>query len=440
MNRFRRSGPAVSLCCSLLLAGCTVSTVHITPAAIVTPSAIMLSATPNPATPGATVTITAAVSSSSVPVGVVTFYDGTAVLGTATLNNGLATYATQAFTGSNSTHQISASYAGDAIHAASTSSTVAVAIGGAAAPLAINAHASLSFAAANQTITGFGAAEAFDLTYLDAHPYASEMYRALFDPTAGLGLTYLRVQNLYRPNVTGFDPDTPAIVAAANAAHGSPLTILMSSWSPPANLKSNGTVNGCSAPVNNVCGGTVGTLIQVNGAYDYADFATYWYNALSAYQTLGVTPGYISIQNEPDFTAPYTGNRFNPTEATYNGTNFAGYGLAFDAVYKKIQGLSAVPKMVGPETLSAGQSFLDMAAQIPSGEVACLCAPPVQRELGQRVEYGCDQSWRQPGHRHHGADDAERHVSEGNEVHDGVLRHAGLLQRVEHPQRADLRQ
>ena len=347
-------------------AASTSATVSLSVSALAS-STTTLMVTPNPATPGATVTLAATVTSSTSAIsGIVTFYDGTTSLGTATVSSGVATLTVGTFAAS-TTHSLSASYAGDATHAGSTSGTVSEVIGAATGAASIDAHGSFSFATANQTISGFGAAEAFYLNYLDSHPYAPELYKALFDPTAGLGLTYLRLQNLYNGSATGFDPDTPAIVTAANAAHGTPLTLLMSSWSPPANLKSNGTVNGC-ATTNGVCTGTPGTLVQVSGAYDYADYATYWYNSLTAYATLGVVPSYISIQNEPDFTATYTGCRFNPTEATYNGTNFAGYGKAFDAVYKRLQSMSTPPTMIGPETLSVGQSFLDMAAQIPAGE------------------------------------------------------------------------
>ena len=372
MISLRTACSVLVIAAPILLAGCVsgYSNSSGTPPAL-SPSTTTLTATPNPATPGAVVTMVANVTSTFTPVGTVTFLDGTTTLGTAMVTisgtTSMATLTVSTFA-SNTTHQLQAAYSGDAIHAASTSNTVSVAIGGAAGAPGINAHAAFSFSTANQTISGFGAAEAFDLTYLDSHPFSAEMYKALFDPTAGLGLSYLRVQNLYRGNGTGFDPDTPSIVAAANTAHGTPLTILMSSWSPPANLKSNGSVNGCTTSVNGNCTGGLGTLVSVNGAYDYADFATYWYNALVAYSALGVNPSYISIQNEPDFSPTYTGCRFNPTEATYNGTNYAGYGLAFDATYKKLQGLSKPPTMVGPETLTPGQSFLDMAAQIPTNE------------------------------------------------------------------------
>ena len=370
MSLFRTMSPA-ALAISILLTGCGGSNANgpVTPTPLAATTTV-LTVTPNPVTPGSTVTMSANVTSTSgAVVGVVTFYDGTTSLGTASLSGGTAILTNNTFA-ANSSHTLSASYGGDAIDASSTSATVVETVGGAAAPSNINAHATFSFTSPNQTINGFGAAEAFDLTYLDSHPNSAQMYKALFDPTAGLGLTYLRVQNLYRGSPTGFDADTPEIVAAANSAHGTPLTLLMSSWSPPANLKSNASVDGCTASTNGVCTGGIGTLVQVAGAYDYTDFATYWYNSLSAYAALGVVPSYISIQNEPDFAATYTGCSFNPTEATYNGTNYAGYGLAFNAVYQKLQTMTTPPKMVGPETFSSSTDFTAWAAQVPSNEIA----------------------------------------------------------------------
>jgi glucuronoarabinoxylan endo-1,4-beta-xylanase len=376
MRLFRRDLVGVSLVGAvLLMSGCGDVSNVAPPAVALIKTTTALSVSPNPASSGATITATATVTAaSSVAVDSVTFFDGTTNLGTSLLSpsgtqQSQATFAITTFP-ANTMHTITSVFSGDGIHSGSTSNAVAVAVNGSAAPSSINSHATFSTATANQTISGFGAAEAFDLQNLDNHPYSAEMYKALFDPTAGLGLTYLRVQDLYRGVATGFDADTPKIVTAANVAHGTPLTVLMSSWSPPANLKSDGSVNGCTTVTGGNCSGNIGTLVQVGGAYDYADFAQYWYDSLAAYTALGVTPAYISIQNEPDFSATYAGCRFNPTEATYNGTNYAGYGLAFDAVYKKLQTMTTPPKMVGPETLSVGQSFLDTSAQIPASEIA----------------------------------------------------------------------
>lgn len=335
-------------------------TLTVNPVSVSTTTTV--TAMPSPATAGTNVVLTANTSAASgSPTGTVTFFDGSTSLGTAALSSGTASLTVNSLAVGN--HTLTASYGGTAGFAASTSTGVALIVSAAVPPINITAHGTFSLSTANQTISGFGGAEAFYTNYLDSHPYQSEIYSALFDPTNGLGLTYLRVQNSYYSytgsNATTFDVDTPKVVKAANAAHGSPLTVLMSSWTPPANIKSNDNINN---------GGTLDFINGVSGNYNYSAFAQFWYDSLNAYAAVGVAPSYISIQNEPDYTATYVSCRFNPTEATYNGTNYAGYGLAFDAVYKKLQTLSTPPVMIGPETFSA-VNFLDMAAQIPAGEV-----------------------------------------------------------------------
>jgi glucuronoarabinoxylan endo-1,4-beta-xylanase len=320
-----------------------------------------LAVTPNPAPAGGAVLLVGDVTASSgIPTGTITFLDGTTTLGTATLSSGAASLSVTTFA-AGSTHTLTASYAGSTGFNASTSAASTLTVQPAAPIIPITVNSTFSFTTANQTIAGFGAAEAFFLSYLDQHPYQAQIYTALFDPVQGLGLTYLRLQNLYYQytgsNATTFDVDTPLIVKAANAAHGTPLTLLMSAWSPPAAIKSNGSVN------------NGGTLNTVNGGYNYAGYAQFWYNSLAAYAALGVSPAYISIQNETDFTATYASCRFNPTEAPYNGTSYAGYGIAFDAVYHAIQALTSPPKMMGPETFSTANAPA-WAAQIPTSEVA----------------------------------------------------------------------
>jgi O-glycosyl hydrolase len=208
----------------------------------------------------------------------------------------------------------------------------------------VTANGTIDLTTKYQTIVGFGGAEAFYGSYLDQHPNRAQIYTALFDPTKGLGLTFLRVQNSYYnyngSNASSFDTDTPAIIQAANQTAGTPLQILMSSWTPPAAIKSNNDIN------------NGGTLNTVNGGYNYAGFAQFWHDSLAAYAALGVTPNLISIQNEPDFTASYVSCRFNPTEAAFSGQSYAGYDKAFDAVYQAIQTLPNPPKMIGPESFS----------------------------------------------------------------------------------------
>jgi len=83
-----------------------------------------LSATPNPSKVGGTVTLVATVtpSASGTPTGTVAFLDGASNLGTATLTGNTATLTTSSLTAG--THSLTAAYAGNADHAASTSSPV----------------------------------------------------------------------------------------------------------------------------------------------------------------------------------------------------------------------------------------------------------------------------------------------------------------------------
>src|SRR5665213_1104350 len=302
-----------------------------------------LSASPNPASQGANVVLTASTTAASgTPTGTVTFYDGTTSLGAASLSGGTATLTVTTL--GLGAHSLTASYGGGGGFGPSTSTAVSVNI-----TVLVSAHSTYSFTTANQTIMGFGGAEAFYQNYLSIHPNAPQIYTALFDPVQGLGLNFLRLQNYYYQVGSGytasnFDPDSPKIVQGANAAAGAsnPVSILLAAWSPPASIKSNNNINN---------GGTLKTLS--GGGYDYADYGAFWYNSVLAYEALGVTPNYVSIQNEPDFTAmTYASCRFNPTEASFQGQFYAGYDKALDAVYKAVQALPTPPKMIGPESFS----------------------------------------------------------------------------------------
>jgi glucuronoarabinoxylan endo-1,4-beta-xylanase len=206
-----------------------------------------------------------------------------------------------------------------------------------------SATGTIDAAHTHQQIAGFGASEAYFQGFLANHPHSAEIYDALFGPVNGLHTDFLRLQNSFRyvPS-TDFVRDTLAIVQHANALRSSPMTIIMSSWSPPANLKSNASEkNG-------------GTLIKVRGKYAYDRFAQYWQDSIRIYRAVGIDPTYVSIQNEPDETTDYESCRFNPSEAPFNNESYAGYAEALDAVYKAFQNLPSPPHLLGPETIGIG--------------------------------------------------------------------------------------
>ncbi len=188
---------------------------------------------------------------------------------------------------------------------------------------------SLDSSSSGQTIEGLGGAICFYNGWFTAHPYKQEIFDYAF---RGLNLSMLRLGNWWRGD-NGQDTASYEIVNAANESLGHPIPILMTSWSPPAYLKSNGEV------------GHGGTLIKKGGLYDYAGFSDYWADSLQDYIAHGVSPTWIGIQNEPDWTADYDSCRFDPTEGQY-----ASFALAQDAVYNQLQAnMASPPKLLGPE-------------------------------------------------------------------------------------------
>jgi glucuronoarabinoxylan endo-1,4-beta-xylanase len=218
--------------------------------------------------------------------------------------------------------------------------------------VSVTVHTNLS----HQTLAGFGAAVAYQPSLLAGRN--DDIYRVLFVDS---GLDILRLGNWYQnqtaTNTTTTTPFSDSaqvqIVQKALAARaGVPLKILMSSWTPPAYLKSNGMTRppwGASSTGDNV-----GTLAKKDGAYAYGDFADWWVRSLEAYAAQGVVPDYISIQNEPDFftmgweTCVWGRNEGEQVE----GVAAAGYPQALEAVYNAVasSGLATKPIIVGPET------------------------------------------------------------------------------------------
>lgn len=183
----------------------------------------------------------------------------------------------------------------------------------------------------HQEIEGFGAAAAWYEEWITAHPEKGELYEVLFQE---LGSDIYRTRNVYdQPGYTDYMSRTAEIIAGGEAALGHPLKVLISSWSPPAYLKSNNDLVG-------------GTLIG-SPNYDYAGFALWWADSIDAWSLAGVNADYISMQNEPDYTASWDSCRFDPTEGSV-----AGYDQAFEAVYNEIYSRfgANMPKMLAPET------------------------------------------------------------------------------------------
>jgi glucuronoarabinoxylan endo-1,4-beta-xylanase len=198
-----------------------------------------------------------------------------------------------------------------------------------------------------QTMQGFGAALAYYEGWLTAHPNKSEIYEAIFGE---LSLDILRLRNAveYDPGMIGRAKE---FVEAAQSSLGKPIDVLVSSWGPPGTLKSNG---------NKSNGGTLRyTINDGTVQFDYAGFAHWWNRSLDEYNANGIYPTYISLQNEPDFTASYESCRFDPSEKITNTDTIAGYNKALRAVHDSITMRTNVPKILGPETVGIGYNAVE---------------------------------------------------------------------------------
>jgi len=191
-----------------------------------------------------------------------------------------------------------------------------------------------------QTIEGIGGGIVYYQNWVTAHANKVAIYDTVFN---GLGLSGLRIGNWAQDLNADLSQDVE-IINAAKARLGNDFFLEMSSWSAPAELKANGTINGTN-------GGSVkASLKKENGVFVYDQFGTWWRQSLDYYHSNGIYPDYISIQNEPDMDATYEATLFNPTEST----DIAAYGKALEAVAGAINGMPNEPKILGPEPLGVG--------------------------------------------------------------------------------------
>ena len=190
----------------------------------------------------------------------------------------------------------------------------------------------------HQTIEGFGASGAwYDGTFVN-HPREADLYNVCF---RNLGLDIYRVRNTYGISSSYID-NTAQIVAGAEAALGHPLKIMISSWSPPAYLKSNDNTR-------------QGTLKKdAYGQYMYDEFAQWWYDSLVDFNNHGISAEYVNMQNEPDFQTP---DWDSCVFWAYETEDWAGYNLAFEAFYDRLSSMPNPPKLLAAESAGLAWSW-----------------------------------------------------------------------------------
>jgi len=217
-----------------------------------------------------------------------------------------------------------------------------------AATIASAASITVDPASTKQTIIGFGGGSVYYQNWI-ANLSATDQ-KDLFDTAfSGLNLSILRIGNWLQDETKDLSEDV-AIVKAGKDRLGDHMKIEMSSWSAPGNLKGSGKVNGNDAGGDSTKASLKTASGDKYGTYAYTDFANWWKTSLQTYAAAGITPDYISIQNEPDMFASYEETLFDPTE----NTKKAGYAQALNAVYDALNGMSNRPQIIGPEPLGIG--------------------------------------------------------------------------------------
>ena len=193
-----------------------------------------------------------------------------------------------------------------------------------------------------QTMVGFGAAVTDASAYLLNHTLGSgrdAVMRELFDPSAGLGLSFMRVpmgasdfssthysyddapggRPSDAPTAFSIDADRPhkLPVLRRALALNSHIRLVASPWSAPAWMKSNGSL-------------IQGTLRPG----EYGAFADYLRRFIEAYAAEGIPIFAIALQNEPAFEPPdYPGMRLSSAARAeligrHVGPLFAASGIA----------------------------------------------------------------------------------------------------------------
>ncbi|MBN2194195.1 MAG: hypothetical protein JW751_15365 [Polyangiaceae bacterium] len=205
----------------------------------------------------------------------------------------------------------------------------------------------------HQTLVGLGAGTVWLTDEIANHPAASALFDAMF---AESGLDAVRLFNRYDDYGTSDLSTSVAIMSAATERLGAPPTLLLTSTSPPAALKANGS---------ELCSGNPDTCTLAklaDGSFDYAGFAEHWRAVVEAYAAAGIEPDYISIQNDPEWLPPAEREvdacRFLATEGTatvaVDGTEveveYSGYRNALAAVKEALAELPTPPLTTGPDT------------------------------------------------------------------------------------------
>jgi O-glycosyl hydrolase len=199
-----------------------------------------------------------------------------------------------------------------------------------------------------QTMKGFGATVAFEISCLLNNKHVDDLCNLLFKD---LNLDILRIRNHYLASDSdeggSFEKeikDTIEVIKLGEKAVGRSLMTLLTSWTAPNSLKNNQAPNG----------GTIAYDPENIMDYHYQDYGKWWTESVIHYQNLGVYPEYLSIQTEPNNdTDDHPSMKLEPFQQKENG--IAGYNMAIEAAVQSMklnEKIDDLPKFIGPDTLN----------------------------------------------------------------------------------------
>jgi glucosylceramidase len=196
-----------------------------------------------------------------------------------------------------------------------------------------------------QTMTGFGASFTDSSAWLVYNsPQRNAIMTKLFDPTNGIGLSFLRQPigaSDFSTSLFSYD-DVPSGQTDPNLADFSiahdqsyilpilkqalslnpQITVMATPWSAPGWMKTSGSM----------IGGTLQTA-------DYQAFANYLVKFAQAYQAAGVPISLMTAQNEPEYSpSNYPGSTFTAAQEESFIADYLGPALAKSGVSTKILG------------------------------------------------------------------------------------------------------
>ncbi len=223
------------------------------------------------------------------------------------------------------------------------------------AKVIVSQPVTVDFGARRQIIRGFGGSTGW------LGRLTTEQARALFNQADGLGLSIARVRidpggsasnHWVTPNwADELTNATEAIAANPNAI------AIATPWTPPPEFKT-GSVAGepyekCD---NGAAWGSCGGSLDVR---HYADYANYLKGFIDYFQSGGVKLYAISIQNEPDATAPWESCYWSDNSQSYHREHTSNAGIALDKwIAENARVVTATgTKLMMPESMNFNTNF-----------------------------------------------------------------------------------